>query len=122
MHWTSLVAQLVKNLAAMQETWVCSRCAEDPLEKGMATHCSILAWRIPWTEEPGYSLLGRKELGTTERLTLTCFLTPTSFSVTGKHFCPYSTELISSYVVMMKDVGRDLLHRRQMFSPLRSDQ
>ena len=70
---------------------------EDSLEEGMATHCSILAWRIPWTEEPGYSLLGHKELGTTERLTLTCFLTPTSFSVTRKHFCPYSTELISSY-------------------------
>ena len=45
----SLVAQLVKRLPAMQETWV----QEDPLEKGMATHSSILAWRIPWTEEPG---------------------------------------------------------------------
>ena len=37
----------------MQETWVWSLGGEDPLEKGMATHCSILAWRIPWTEEPG---------------------------------------------------------------------
>ena len=44
---------------------------EDPLEEGMATHSSILAWRIPWTEEPGgYSLWGRKELATTERLAL----------------------------------------------------
>ena len=45
----SLVAQLVKNLPAMQETWVWSLGWEDPLEKGMATHSSILAWRIPWT-------------------------------------------------------------------------
>ena len=49
----SLVAQVVKNLLAMQETWVQSLGQEDPLEKGMATHPSILAWRIPWTEEPG---------------------------------------------------------------------
>ena len=49
----SLVAQLVNNLPVMQETWVLSLSREDPLEKGMATHSSILAWRIPWTEEPG---------------------------------------------------------------------
>ena len=47
-----LVAQMVKNLPVMQETWVQSLGWEDPLEKGMATHSSILAWRIPWTEEP----------------------------------------------------------------------
>ena len=52
-NWVSLVAQTVKNLPAMQETWVQSLGQEDPLEKGMATHSSILAWRIPWTEEPG---------------------------------------------------------------------
>ena len=46
--WTSLVAQLIKNPPAMQETWVRSLGWEDPLEKGMATHSSILAWRIPW--------------------------------------------------------------------------
>ena len=50
---SSLVAQMVKNLPEMQETWVHSLGREDPLEKGMATHSSILAWRIPWTEEPG---------------------------------------------------------------------
>ena len=44
---------MVKNLPAMQETWVQSLGWEDPLEKGMATHSSILAWRIPWTEEFG---------------------------------------------------------------------
>ena len=49
----SLVAQMVKKLPAMQETWVRSLGGEDPLEKGMATHCYIPAWRIPWTEEPG---------------------------------------------------------------------
>ena len=47
--WTFLVAQLVKNLSAMQETWVRSLGREDPLEKGKATHSSILAWRIPRT-------------------------------------------------------------------------
>ena len=51
--WASLVAQMVKNLTAMQETWVQSLGQEDPLEEGTATHSSILAWRIPWTEEPG---------------------------------------------------------------------
>ena len=47
------MAQVVKNLPAVQETQVQSLGWEDPLEKGMATHSSILAWRIPWTEEPG---------------------------------------------------------------------
>ena len=50
--WVSLVAQTIKNLLAMQEIRVHSLGWEDPLEKGMATHSSILAWRIPWTEEP----------------------------------------------------------------------
>ena len=49
----SLVAQMVKNLPAMQEKGVRFLSQDDPLEKGMATHSSILAWRIPWTEEPG---------------------------------------------------------------------
>ena len=52
-NWASLVAQMVKNLPIMGETWVRSLGWEDPLEEGMATHSSILAWRIPWTEEPG---------------------------------------------------------------------
>ena len=50
--WASLVAQMVKNLPAMQETQVQSRGQEEPLEKGIATYSSIFAWRIPWTEEP----------------------------------------------------------------------
>ena len=49
----SQVAQRLKHLPTMQETWVRSLGQEDPLEKEMATHSSILAWRIPWTEEPG---------------------------------------------------------------------
>ena len=47
------MAQMVKNLPAIWETWAQSLGREDPPEKGMATHSSILAWRIPWTEEPG---------------------------------------------------------------------
>ena len=50
---TALVAQMVKNLPTMQETWALSLGWEDPLEKEMATHSSILAQKIPWTEEPG---------------------------------------------------------------------
>ena len=50
---TSLVALMVKNLPAMQETQVRSLGCDDPLDKGMGTHSSILAWRISWTEEPG---------------------------------------------------------------------
>ena len=51
--WASLVAQMVKNVPTMQETWVKSLGWEDSLENRMSTHSSILAWRIPWTEEPG---------------------------------------------------------------------
>ena len=65
MHVTraSLVAETVKNLPAMREIWVQSLDWEDPLEKGIATHSSILAWRIPWTEKAGrlYSSRGHKE-------------------------------------------------------------
>ena len=49
----SLAAQMVKNPPAMQETWIRPLGWEDPLEEGMATHSSVLAWRIPWAEEPG---------------------------------------------------------------------
>ena len=63
------MAQLVKNLPAVRETWVRSLGWEDLLEEGMATPSSILAWRIPWTEEPGgLQSMGRKESDATERL------------------------------------------------------
>ena len=76
------MAQTVKRLPAMRETWVQSRGRADTLEKEMAAHSSILVWQIPWTEEPGglqfhglrslvgYSPWGRKESDTTERLYL----------------------------------------------------
>ena len=58
---------MVKNLPAIQETWVRSLGWEDPLEEGMATNSSILAWKIPWTEEPGgLQSMGHKESDTTE--------------------------------------------------------
>ena len=53
LEWASLMAQMVKNPPAVWETWVPSLGQEGPLEKEMTTHSSILAWRIPWTEEPG---------------------------------------------------------------------
>ena len=73
--WVSLVAQMVKNLPAMLETWVRSLSLEYPLQKETATHSSILAWRFPWAEDPG-SPWGLKESDMTELLTHTrLFLT-----------------------------------------------
>ena len=67
---------VVKNLPAMRETqemWVQSLGREDPLEEGMATHSSLLAWRVPWTEEPGgLQSMGHKESDTTETTVRTC--------------------------------------------------
>ena len=69
----SLVAQIVRNPPAMQKTWVLSLGQEDSLEKGVATHFSILIWRIPWTEEPGKLCpWGHKELDMAERLIHSC--------------------------------------------------
>jgi len=64
------VAQRLKRLPAMRETWVQSLSRDDPLEKEMATNSSVLAWRTPWTEEPGglYNPWGHKESDATERL------------------------------------------------------
>ena len=67
-----MVAQMVKSLPAIRETRVLSLGQEDPLEKGMATHSSILVWRVPQTEEPDrLQSMGRKESDTTEQLTHT---------------------------------------------------
>ena len=64
MKTRSLVAQTIDHLPAMQETWVRSLGQEDPLEEEMATHSSILAWRIPWTEEPvGPQSIGSQRVG-----------------------------------------------------------
>ena len=60
----SLVAQMVKNLPAKQGIWFQSLGQEDPLEEGMATHSSVLAWRIPWTEQPGgLQSMGSRRVG-----------------------------------------------------------
>ena len=78
--WASLVAQMVKNLPAMQKTWAQFLDWEDSLEKGMATHSSILTWRVPWTEEPAeLQFMGCKASDTTEQLTLPLF---TSYCIT----------------------------------------
>ena len=70
--FASLVAQRLKRLPAMWEIWVRSLGQEDPLEKEMATHSSILAWRIPWMEElGGLQSMGHKESDTTEQLHFT---------------------------------------------------
>ena len=70
LSWASLVAQLVKNLPALHETRVQSLGWEDPLEKEIATHSSILAWRTPWTEEPGgLQPMGLQESDMTEYTT-----------------------------------------------------
>ena len=76
--WTFLVAQLVKNLPALWDTWVWPLGWEDPLEKGKATHFSILAWKIPWT----YSPWCHKELDKTERLSLHLSLSMSCFTFT----------------------------------------
>ena len=69
LNWTSQVAQMVKHLPGVQETWVQSLGWEEPLEKEMATHSSILVWRNPWTEEPGgLQSMGHKESNRTEQL------------------------------------------------------
>ena len=66
---------MVNNLPAMQESWVRSLGQENPLEKGMAAHSSILVWRIPWTEEPGkLQSMESQESDTTEQLTHRTFL------------------------------------------------
>ena len=99
---TSLVAQTVKNPSAMQEAQVRSLGQEDPLEKGMATHSSVLAWRIPWMEEPA-SPRGCKESDRTERLTLllvlltltTCLRWCLSyFSTAVQLFFPFHTPFV----------------------------
>ena len=68
------MAQTVKNLPVLRATWVQSLGRKDPLEKGLATHSSILAWRVPWTEEPdGLQSMGSQS-DTTEGLTLSLFI------------------------------------------------
>ena len=82
-RWAPLLSQMVKNLPAVQETQVWSLGQEDLLEKGMATHSSIVAWRIPWTENPGWLQFGIAELDTTEWLSLFIGNEPRGWSARG---------------------------------------
>ena len=95
----SLVAQMVKNLPAMQETWVRSLGREDPLEEGMASHSNILAWRIPWTEEAGgLHSVGTKRAGhnwTTNTFTSTVLSDGYSSLLTPLHILFVAQELNS---------------------------
>ena len=75
------MAQLVKDLSAMRETWVLSLGWEDPLEKGMATHSSILTWRIPWIEELDGLVHGVSKSNMTEQLTLSLYTSCNIFYV-----------------------------------------
>ena len=88
----SLVAQMIKNLTAMWETWVWSLGREDPVEMGMATHSSILAWRIPRVEEPG-SPWGPKEADMTKWLTHSWYIPekPSPGHEWIQHFPKFST-------------------------------
>ena len=99
----SLVAQMIKNLPAMQETQVGSLGWEDPLEKGMAIHFRILAWRIPWTEEPGglYSPWGCKHDWTTNIFTFSnTQLTGNSWLFdTAEPFIPFHWKKVMSFRV-----------------------
>ena len=80
LFWASLVAQTVKHLPTVQETRVRSLGWEDPLEKEMATHSSTLAWKIPWTKEPGgLQSMGSQESDRTEQLHFTSLQTNCGF-------------------------------------------
>ena len=87
--WASLMAQLVKNPPAMRETWVRSLGWEDPLEEEMATHSSILAWRIPWTEEPG----GLQSTGSQSRTRLSDITFTFRFHALEKEMATHSSVL-----------------------------
>ena len=102
---TSLVAQTVKLLSTMREIWVRFLGRDDSLEKEMALHSSTLAWKIPWTEEPGagYCPRGRKESGTTERL----------------HFCA-STELPCRLLVSRSEFAFSVICLWLVYSDFRS--
>ena len=85
---------MVKNLPAMQETWIWTLGQEDPLEKKLATHSSILAWGIPWTEEPGgLQSMRSPRVGYTEQLTLSL-----GFCVNSIHYSSLGSSLLAQSV------------------------
>ena len=90
------MVQTLKNLPAMQETWVPSLDWEDPLEKGMATHSSILAWRIQWTEKSGrLQSMGSQRVGMAERLSTSPQIRVLASGSIGKRSNPLSRRCIS---------------------------
>ena len=98
--WASLVAQLVKNPLAKQETWVQSLGWEDPQEKGKATHSSIMGWRVPWTIVHGVAR-GRTQLSDFHSLTQCPWLTQSSFFVLYSSVC--SDKLMVMYAPLQYD-------------------
>ena len=101
------MVQTIKNLPAMQETWVPSLGQEDPLEKRMTTHSSILAWEILWTEEPGrLQSMSHKESDTTAQLTL-----PQGLSIrkTTQEMCIRYIIWLLQRGATAKDMGWNLL-------------
>ena len=106
---------MVKNLPAMQETWLWSLGREDPLQKGLATHSSILAWRIPWTEEPGGLLsVGSQRIGrdwVTHTHTRTCTYTHTHTPTVLKFLqtrCPDELVLLGSEPCVILTLAREM--------------
>ena len=94
--WASLVAQMLEHLPAMQETWVQSLGREDPLEKEMATHSGILAWKIPWMEEPGgLQFMGSQRVGHDRA---------TSLSLSFQHFASGGQSVGSSASVLPMNI------------------
>ena len=91
LSWASLMAQTVKNLPAMWKTWVQSLGQEDPLEERMAAHPSILAWRIPWTEEPG----GLQSMGSQRAGHDLAIDTSTTDFITTDLFLQYKTIILT---------------------------
>ena len=115
---TSLVVQMGRNLPAMQETWVWSLNREDPLEKEMATHSSVLAWSIPWTEKPGWiqftgSQRVRSNLATEQ---------PTSYTyyITSAYWVLYIHSLISFSQQSLHFILTEMGYRKIHFSNMRN--
>ena len=106
----SLVAQIIKNLPAVQETWLQSLGLEDPLEKGMTTHSSILAWRIPWREESG----GLQSMGS-QRFRHSWVTNTFSFSL---HPCfPQKMRKIGSKRERQRQIEKDRVLKKVLVSP-----
>ena len=118
-HWASLMARTVKNLPAMQETQVLSLGWEDPTEKGMAIHSSILAWRIPWTEEPGgLQFMGSQRVGhdwATEHKVERADIISLFSQV--RYYCPYFS-LFSKYLMTIVPPGVDVRLERKTLCPV----